>query len=364
WGQCGGNGYNGSKTCVSGYTCKFVNDWYSQCQPGAASSNPAPTSTYTPPPASSTSNPGGQPTGNPSATGLHAAMKRKGKQYFGSIADGNLLNNAQNVAVLKREFGVLTPENSMKWDQIEASQNTFNFAGGDAVVNFAQQNGMGVRGHTLVWHSQLPGWVNNINDKTKLTQAIENHIEKVMGRWKGKIFHWDVVNEMFNEDGSTRQSVFSRVLGEDFVRIAFQAARRVDPDCILYINDYNLDSANSKVNGLVNLVKRQRAAGTPIDGIGTQAHLESNGAGGVAAALSALAGAGVAQVAITELDIKQATPNSYAQATTACMQQPKCVGITVWGTRDTDSWRSSSSPLLFDGSFNKKPAYTSVLNAI
>jgi hypothetical protein len=135
WGQCGGkfqdstftackinncegNGYSGQTTCVSGYTCKYVNDWYSQCQPGSAP--PSSSSTYTPPPTSTTSVPGGtQPTGTPAATGLHAAMVRKGKQYFGSIADSNLLNNAQNVAVLKREFGVLTPENSMKWDQIE-----------------------------------------------------------------------------------------------------------------------------------------------------------------------------------------------------------------------------------------------------
>ena len=124
-----------------------------------------------------------------------------------------------------------------------------------------------------VWHSQLPSWVSAISDKTTLTSVIQNHISNLAGRYKGKVRSWDVVNEMFNEDGTVRSSVFSNVLGTSFVNIAFAAARSADPNAILYINDYNLDSVNSKAQGLVNLVNQMNAGGQVIDAIGTQMHL-------------------------------------------------------------------------------------------
>lgn len=329
-------------------------------QPGAAATTPAPTPTTTAGTGTPTTAPGGPgPTG-----GLHGAIVKKGKQYFGTCADTNLLNNAQNAAVIKAEFGALTPENSMKWDQIQPSRGSFSWTNPDNLVNFAQTNGMKVRGHTLVWHSQLPTWVSNIGDGTTLTTVIKDHINAVAGRYKGKIFHWDVVNEIFNEDGSLRSSVFSNRLGEGFVKLAFDQAKIADPSAKLYINDYNLDSANAKVNGLVTLVKKLKGQGVQIDGIGTQAHLQQGGSGGVAAALSALAGAGVAEVAITELDIVNAPTADYTAVTKACLNLSACVGISVWGVRDTDSWRASSNPLLFDASYQKKAAYNAVMSAL
>ncbi|KAL1752876.1 glycoside hydrolase family 10 and carbohydrate-binding module family 1 protein [Schizophyllum commune] len=338
--------------CDSGSTCVKINDYYSQCQPGTVVTTPAtPTST-------SPANPA------PAASGLNAAFtSHSGKLFFGACADSNTLNIAKNAAILQSDFGGVTPENSMKWDATEPSQNQFNFGGADTLVNWATTNGKMIRAHTLVWHSQLPGWVSSIGSSSTLTSVIQNHIKNVAGRYAGKVYAWDVCNEIFNEDGSLRDSVFSRVLGEQFVTIAFTAARSADPDAKLYINDYNLDSNNAKVQGMVSLVKRVNANSQLIDGVGTQMHLSSGGSGGAQAALTALASTGL-EVAITELDIAGASASDYSNVVKACLATTNCVSITVWGVSDANSWRSGTSPLLFDNNYNPKPAYTAVMQAM
>ncbi|KAH6916117.1 glycoside hydrolase superfamily [Coprinopsis sp. MPI-PUGE-AT-0042] len=367
WAQCGGSGWSGAATCVGGYNCAVVSEWYHQCQPG--SSPPPVASTARQPPvttAPSPTNGAPGPTGSASPTGLHGLYSAKHHRYFGNILDYNILNTPAITSILNNEFGVITAENSMTWDATEPNRGTFNFGSSDSVVNWATSRGKLMRGHTLVWHSQLPRWVSSISDRTTLSSVIQNHISQVAGRYRGKMYHWDVVNEVLDDKGDFRNSVFYSILGEEYIDLAFKTAREVDPSAKLYINDYNLDYAGPKLTNTVALIGRIKGRGTPIDGVGTQAYLAAGRLSNFFETLATLASTKL-EVAITELNIRITKPvdssklaqqqRDYETVTLACAATPKqsFVGLIFPG---------DDSPLLWDDNYVKKPAYTGVVNAI
>jgi endo-1,4-beta-xylanase len=300
------------------------------------------------------------------ATTLGASAAERGR-YFGAAVAANHLGESQYVNTLNTEFNSVTPENEMKWDALEPNRNQFNWGNADRIFNHARGRGMSVRGHTLVWHSQLPGWVGGL-DTNNLRSAMTNHINQVMGHWRGQIHSWDVVNEAFEENGSRRQSVFQQRLGNGYMEEAFRAARAADGNAKLCYNDYNTDGINAKSNAVFALVQDFKNRGVPIDCVGFQSHFNAQSPvpSNYRDNLQRFADLGV-DVQITELDIEgsgTAQANNYANVVNACLAVSRCTGITVWGIPDHYSWRPNGTPLLFDSNYQKKPAYTSVLNAL
>ncbi len=302
----------------------------------------------------------------------HAAESTLGRaaaqsgRYFGTAIASGRLGDATYTTIANREFTSVTAENEMKIDATEPQQGRFDFTAGDRVYNWAVQNGKQVRGHTLAWHSQQPGWMQAL-EGSALRQAMINHINGVMGHYKGKIAQWDVVNEAFEDgtSGARRNSNLQRS-GNDWIEVAFRTARAADPAAKLCYNDYNTDNWTwAKTQAVYAMVKDFKQRGVPIDCVGFQSHFNNDSPypSNYRTTLQSFAALGV-DVAITELDIQGASPTTYANVTNDCLAVPRCLGITVWGVRDTDSWRAEQTPLLFHGDGSKKPAYTSVLNAL
>ncbi|KAH7041542.1 family 10 glycosyl hydrolase [Microdochium trichocladiopsis] len=316
---------------------------------------------------------------------LNALAKRAGKLYFGSATDNGELSDTAYTNILKSEFGSTTPGNGQKWQYTEPNRGQFSFSNGDVVANFAATNNLILRCHTLVWHSQLPSWVSSGSwTQAQLTSIIETHIANVVAHYKGKCYAWDVVNEALNEDGSWRDSVFSRVFGGgNFIPVAFKAAAAADPAAKLYYNDYNIEATGAKQAAAANIVKLVKSSGARIDGVGMQAHLivgQMPSAASLAATMNSYLSAGATEVAYTELDIRHSSlpassaalkqqGDDYARITQACLALKACVGITIWDYTDKYSWIPGVFPgqgaaLLWDDNLQKKPAYTSVSSVL
>jgi endo-1,4-beta-xylanase len=310
-----------------------------------------------------------------------------------------------SAALVKREFNAISPENVLKWALVHPEPDRYDFGPSDQYVAFGERNGMFVVGHTLVWHSQIPAWVFQDAQGQSLTRdallaRMKEHIQTVVGRYKGRIKGWDVVNEALNEDGTLRETPWMKIIGPDYIAKAFEYAHEVDPAAELYYNDYNLDYA-AKRDGAVRLVKSLQDRGIRVHAIGSQEHLKltTPTVAEVDAAIRAFAALGV-KVNLTELDIDLLPPatrnmgadvsmkagpapslNPYAAGLPDSMQQKLAQRyedlfrvylanqdaidrVTFWGVSDGDSWLNgwpvpgrTSYPLLFDRQLGRKPAY-------
>jgi endo-1,4-beta-xylanase len=314
-----------------------------------------------------------------------------------------------SVSLIRREFNAITPENVLKWERVHPQPDRYDFGPPDAYVAFGERHGMFIVGHTLVWHSQTPRWVFQNAQGQPLTRdellaRMKDHISTVVGRYKGRIKGWDVVNEALNEDGTLRQSPWYRIIGPDYIEKAFQFAHEADPAAQLYYNDYNLDYP-AKRDGAVRLIRSLKERGIRIDGVGSQGHhkLGTPTVAQIDSSLRMLGATGV-KVHITELDVDmlpQATRNATAdvsvRAGAAPNLDPYKTGlpdslqqalarryedifrvylahrdvidrVTFWGVADHDSWLNgwpvpgrTNYPLLFDRSNKPKLAYQRVM---
>ncbi|MET8894078.1 endo-1,4-beta-xylanase [Streptomyces albogriseolus] len=296
---------------------------------------------------------------------LGAAAAQHGR-YFGVAIAGSRLSDSTYASIANREFNSVTAENEMKIDATEPQRGQFNFQAADRIHNWAVQNGKEVRGHTLAWHSQQPGWMQSLSGSA-LRQAMIDHINGVMAHYKGKIAQWDVVNEAFADgsSGARRDSNLERT-GSDWIEVAFRTARAADPSAKLCYNDYNVENWTwAKTQAMYRMVKDFKQRGVPIDCVGFQSHFNSGSPynSNFRTTLQEFAALGV-DVAVTELDIQGASPTTYAAVVNDCLAVSRCLGVTVWGVRDSDSWRAEQTPLLFNNDGSKKAAYTAVLNAL
>jgi endo-1,4-beta-xylanase len=330
------------------------------------------------------------------------------KNYF---LIGAALNSPQieeqepNAKVLvPQQFNSITPENIMKCEVIHPGWDKYNFDLADKFVAYGKKNNMFVVGHTFIWHSQLPSFINNNISRDSLLLFITNHINTVAGRYAGKVNSWDVVNEALNEDGTLRKSIFLEKLGEDYIRKAFELAAKADPKAKLYYNDYNIEQPQKRA-GTIALIKKLQASGTKIDGVGIQAHWSINGPPlkDVEDAILEFAALGL-KVSFTELDLTalpnpwdlvgaevsqnfEGSPymNPYTAGLPDSMQiklakgyedlfklfikyKDKIERVTFWGVNDGQSWLNywpiknrTNYPLFFDRDFKPKLAYKKVM---
>ncbi|WP_262056197.1 endo-1,4-beta-xylanase [Streptomyces sp. STR69] len=318
------------------------------------------------------------PAAHAADTPLRDLAAAKGKVVGTAVTGSKLTGSYGDIA--GAQFSSLTPGNAMKWETVEPTQGTFNWSEADQIVAFARAHNQQVRGHTLVWHSQNPSWLTNGTwTSAQLSSLLQNHISTEVGRYKGEITAWDVVNEAFNEDGTYRSTLWYNGLGANYIAQALTWAHAADPAAKLYINDYNVEGVNAKSTALYNLVKSLKAAGVPIDGVGLQAHLIL---GQVPATLQQniqrFADLGV-DVAITELDVRMALPADsgklaqqkadFKSVVAACAAVTRCVNITVWGFTDSDSWVPGTFPgygaaTPYDENYAPKPAYYGIAEAL
>ena len=317
--------------------------------------------------------------------------------------------DSRSAEIVTTHFDSITPENVLKWALVHPEPKRYDFKAPDQFVEFGVKHGMFIVGHTLVWHNQTPRWVFEDEkgkpvDRETLLARLREHIFTVVGRYKGRIHGWDVVNEALNQDGTMRQSPWFKIIGEDYLVKAFEFAREADPSAELYYNDYDLELPAKRAAG-VELIKKLKAAGVRIDGVGLQNHnlMEWPSIADEDATIAAFAALGM-KVHITELDVdvlprttkpgadyavdvpvtpqlnpyvdrlpdatQTALAKRYADLFRVYLKHRDAVErVTFWGVADGDSWLNNwpmkgrtNHPLLFDRSGRAKPALNAIIN--
>jgi endo-1,4-beta-xylanase len=324
------------------------------------------------------------------------------KNYFSiGVAVGKRNLSGEEAMLIKKHFNSVTAENDMKMEMMQPVEGKFNWSTADSIVSFAMKNNIKVRGHNLCWHEQAPSWFFVGNDgkpvsKEVLLQRLKTHIEAVVGRYKGKIYAWDVVNEAIDDDSTKylRDSKWYQICGDDFISKAFEYAHAADPDAKLYYNDYNTERPEKRER-VYKLLKSLKDKGVPIDGVGLQAHwsIQEPTENELVTAIERYSSLGL-KIQFTELDISiypwekfkrvkganesdEFTPALEAQQ----MAKYKMVfdvfrrykdvitNVTFWNISDRRTWLDSypvpgrkNYPLLFDAQFKPKKAYWEVIN--
>ncbi|MBN1384484.1 MAG: endo-1,4-beta-xylanase [Elusimicrobia bacterium] len=304
------------------------------------------------------------------------SLAKKKNIFIGAAIMPEHLDEKEFADTLKREYNCLTAENNLKWGCIHPAKDIFTFEGADKIVNFAVENNMKIRGHTLVWH--FYNWIDWLTDKNlsraELLEILKNHIFTVVGRYKGRIRDWDVLNEIIEENGQLRQSFWYKTIGPDYIELALKFAHEADPDANLFINDYGVETINPKSDGLYKLLKELKDKGVPLNGVGFQYHLDMNFTAdfylSAAKNIQRFMDLGL-KVQFTEVDVRilmeptkadlEKQAYIYKQLMNLILAF-KCDAFVMWGMTDKHSWIPSffkgyGDALIFDKEYKPKPAY-------
>lgn len=306
---------------------------------------------------------------------------KKNLQIGIAIPPGDIYGEKES-AILKENASLLVCENAMKWQNVRPKKNYWNWGDIDAMVKFAEENKMEVKWHVLFWHNQNPPFLNDMKTKEDALSMMDEHIETIMTRYKGKIKTYEVANEMFEENGSWRETIWYKLIGPEYIEHALRKAREVDPSAKIYLNDYNNEEmGKAKSEAFYELAKDLKSRGVPLDGVGFQLHISAEyyyDFDAICANIKRFAELGL-EVYFTEVDIRMplpATPEMlerqqeyYCNLVRLGVEEPNVKNIVFWGYTDKHSWIPSQFPgtgeaLFYDKNFQPKPVYNAMLEVL
>lgn len=306
---------------------------------------------------------------------------RRGLRLGTAVDDGALRNEADYRRALARQFNMVEPENVMKWAIIHPGPHRYDFTAADRLVAFARRHRMTLRGHNLAWNVQNPDWLEHGHfSRDQAISILRDHIHTVVGRYRGKIAQWDVVNEALDAAGRYTDNPWLRAIGPDYIAMAFRFAHEADPRADLYYNDYDLTYPGPKADRILGLVAGLKQAGVPIDGLGVQFHVVPGtvSVSGVAEQMLRVRRLGL-DYAITEFDVALRLPPTPAELRQqaditggllrTCLAARNCRTFNLWGFTDRHSWIPQFFPGFgaatpTDGQLRPKPAWVAVVDAL